>query len=112
MAQGGETCSEACEAMNATCDLGAIQDAASDVSVCKAMIESVGYAPSKGGRYPDDNSGCTYHPGQTGWYQLMDNGKDTTCEARNADKSRRRVCFCQVETEPAETIGCTLHSSH
>ena len=112
MAQGGETCSEACEAMNATCDLGAIQDAASDVSVCKAMIESVGYGPSKGGRYPDDNSGCTYHPGQTGWYQLMDNGKDTTCEARNADKSRRRVCFCQVETEPEETIGCTLHTSH
>ena len=94
MADGGQTCSEACENKGERCDLEAIQHVASEVSICKETVESLGKTPGKQGRYKDDNSGCTYHPGQDGWAQVYDNGTETTCDARNADGSRQRVCSC------------------
>ena len=64
---------------------------------CKTIIESLGKRPQKGGQYPDDRSGCTYHPGEEGWYQLMaEGGKPPTCGEVNADPLRQRVCACKA----------------
>ena len=97
MADGGKTCTEACKDKGGECNLAAIEYVAGSVSICKETIESLGKTPKRGGRWRDDNSGCTYHPHQSGWYQLMDNGKGTTCDARNRDRSRQRVCACGEE---------------
>jgi len=108
LADGGKTCTEACKDRGGKCNLAAIEYVAGSVSICKETIESLGKTPTRGGRYRDDNSGCTYHPGQTGWFQVMDNGKGTTCDARNRDRSRQRVCACGGSTDTNPT--CKDHN--
>ena len=69
--------------------------AAESVAICKNIIESLGKTPQVGGIYPDDNSGCCYHPGQQGWYQvMMKGGQPPKCSEVNGDLSRQRVCAC------------------
>ena len=48
----------------------------------------------------DDNSGCTYHPDQNGWAQIMDKSglAEPTCTEINKDPKRQRVCACQGTT--------------
>lgn len=65
----------------------------------------------------DDDSGCTYHPGRTGWAQVMHTGPDVriwnfeteklvgkppqpTCAATSNDPRRRRVCACTSGIKP------------
>ena len=70
--------------------------AAKSVTRCKDIIESLGKTPQKGGQYPDDLSGCTYHPGQQGWFQVMaKGGKSPLCSETNGDPKRQRVCACK-----------------
>jgi len=63
------------------------------------------------GMYPDDDSGCTYHPGQTGWAQVMHSGRDRgtapapTCAQVNADRSRRRLCACAADAAATAAGG-------
>ena len=94
LAAGGESCSAACAVRSAECELTAIQYAATSVQICNGIIESLGKRPKTGGQYQDDNSRCMYHPGQTGWYQVMKKDGPTTCAEVNTDSSRRRVCMC------------------
>ncbi len=100
LASGGESCDAACAAQGKECDLTAITDAAQSVDHCKAVLTDLGMAYQSSGMYPDDDSGCTYHPGQTGWAQVMHTGRDQgtapapTCGQANSDSSRRRVCAC------------------
>ena len=76
LASGGESCDAACAAQGKECDLTAITDAAQSVDHCKAVLTDLGMAYQSSGMYPDDDSGCTYHPGQTGWAQVMHTGRD------------------------------------
>jgi len=98
LADGGKSCSTACA--NKACNLRAITSAASSVARCRDVVSSLGMSFTKSGMYPDDDSGCTFHPGQTGWAQVMNSGRDNgatpapTCDEVNADSSRRRVCAC------------------
>ena len=48
----------------------------------------------------EDNSGCTYHPDQNGWAQIMDKSglAEPTCTEINKDPKRQRVCACQGTT--------------
>jgi len=94
LAAGGWSCTQACQARSQNCSGKALADAASSVAECKRIIEGLGFSPEKGGQYPDDNSGCTYHPGQTGWYQVMRKDGEPECSAVNADSQRERVCAC------------------
>ena len=101
---GGESCSTACANKDSpvalACDLAAITFAASSVARCKDVVSSLGMSFTKSGMYRDDDAGCTYHPGQTGWAQVMNSGRDSgatpapTCDEVNRDRSRRRVCAC------------------
>ena len=80
--------------------------AAESVAICKDIIKSLGKRTQKGGTYEDDRSGCTYHPGQQGWHQVMaKGGQSPTCGERNQDQLRRRVCAC---TSPKGKIGLFL----
>ena len=70
------------------------------------MLRSLGYSWGASGTYADDDSGCTYHPGQTGWAQVMHSGRSSgtppapSCDDVNADTSRRRVCACSQLPPP------------
>jgi len=97
LAPGGLSCTQACAARGATCHAEALSAAASSVPQCKRIIESLGFRPQRGGQYRDDNSGCSYHPGQTGWYQVLLKNCEPECSAVNADSARQRVCACGVE---------------
>jgi len=87
--------------------MGALSAAASSVPQCKRIIESLGFRPQRGGQYRDDNSGCSYHPGQTGLYQVLPGQTGLyqvllrdckpECSAVNPDFARRRMCACGVE---------------
>ena len=102
LAQGGTSCSEACGARQQTCDVGAVVSAAASVARCKGIIEGLGKTPQTGAQYGDDDSGCTYHPGQSGWAQVMRQDGPPTCDAVNADHARQRVCACHSSgTRPA-----------
>ena len=101
LAQGGTSCDEACAAKGTTCDADALHRAGSSVGTCKKIIESLGKTPQRGGQYSQDNSGCTYHPRQTGWYQVMRKDDDPACGEVNPDSSRQRVCACH----PPDTGG-------
>ena len=106
LADGGESCTTACAHKDSpsgsaqACNLGAITSAASSVARCRDVVSALGMSFTKSGMYSDDDAGCTYHPGQTGWAQVMNSGRDTgatpapTCDVVNADRSRRRVCAC------------------
>ena len=59
------------------------------------------------GVYKDDESGCTYHPGQAGWAQVMHPDRDQPgsvptpqCGEINKDNGRRRVCSCRGRATP------------
>ena len=95
MATGGTSCTEACKAKGLICDTDAIRHVANDFSICKETLKALGTTADDEGAFSDDNSGCTYHPGGTGWYQLMNNGNPTTCDVINSDPSRQRVCSCK-----------------
>ena len=95
MATGGTSCTEACKSKGLTCDVDSILSIASDLSTCKETIQKLGKSGDNEGTFPDDNSGCTYHPNGNGWYQLMNNGKPTTCDVKNSDGTRQRVCSCK-----------------
>ena len=112
LADGGESCSTACAARGSSwqshsCNLQAITAAAASIDNCKDVIRSLGMGFGPSGVYSDDDSGCTYHPGQTGWAQVMHSGRDNrpataaapTCSEVNGDSSRRRVCACTDPTE-------------
>ena len=101
LADGGKSCSKACaDRSNNACNLRAITSAASSVARCRDVVSSLGMSFTKSGMYRDDDAGCTYHPGQTGWAQVMNSGRDSgatpapTCDEVNRDRSRRRVCAC------------------
>ena len=99
LADGGESCSAACAKVSPValaCDLRAITAAAASVATCSAVLSELGMNFTISAMYPDDDSGCTYHPGQTGWAQLMHSGLSSgappapTCDEVNADPGRRR----------------------
>merc|ERR1712187_707746 len=96
LAQGGQSCTQACKDRgNRQCDAAALEAAAQSMSVCKKIVELWGgKTPQEGSDSPDDNSGCTYHPGDQGWYQLMRKDADPECAAVNSDPSRQRICSC------------------
>ena len=96
LADGGQSCDAACAAKGQKCDLLAITHIATEVSICKDTINGLGFSTGGGGRFKDDDSGCTYHPGQAGHHQLMDKSRTAspTCDEVNNDISRRRVCAC------------------
>merc|ERR1712014_376708 len=93
---GGQSCDDACAGRGQFCSAGALSSAASSVAKCKRIIEGLGFWPQQGGQYPDDNSGCTYHPGQSGWYQVMRRTGEPQCSTVNADGARQRVCACKA----------------
>ena len=96
LAEGGDSCSSACMKKGGLqCNAGALALAAESVHTCKGIIDLLGKTPAQGGLYHDDNSGCTYHPGQTGWYQVFRKDADPGCDVKNGDSSRQRVCACQ-----------------
>lgn len=95
LAAGGESCTDACTQHGKQCDPKALKEAASSVSECRRIIRSLGKRATRGGQYSDDNSGCTYHPGQSGWYQVMRRSGDPECDAENSDSSRQRICSCE-----------------
>ena len=106
LADGGESCSAACAKVSPValaCDLRAITAAAASVATCNAVLSALDMRYTTSAMYSDDNSGCTYHPGQTGWAQVMHSGLDSgatpapTCDEVNPDPSRRRVCACKEE---------------
>ena len=92
-----ESCTQACQAKGKSCDASAIQVIAKQLSLCKRTIEDLGYTPQTGGIYRDDNSGCTYHSGQNGWYQIMDKSRTASppCDEINQGILRQRVCACK-----------------
>ena len=104
LAPGGKSCTDACAAIDEdyVCDTDLITAAAANVGACKAVLDSLAVEYERSGMYPDDDSGCTYHPGQDGWAQVMHSGRDDgtdpapTCDEDNADASRQRVCACSV----------------
>jgi hypothetical protein len=110
LADGGETCDEACGRFSDTCDLAKLTDAASSVTRCKEILTNLGKSYGKAGTYKDDQSGCTYHGGQTGWVQVMNPGRDEgaaaapQCDVRNRDSGRMRVCACVGGAMPGDAI--------
>ena len=118
LADGGESCSAACAKVSPValaCDLRAITAAAASVATCNAVLSALDMRYTTSAMYSDDNSGCTYHPGQTGWAQVMHSGLSSgappapTCDEVNADPSRRRVCACkEVAAETPEPVAPTL----
>ena len=98
MATGGTSCTEACKLKGLTCDVDSILSIATDLSTCNETIQKLGKTAASQGTFTDDNSGCTYHPNGNGWYQLMSNGKPTTCDVKNSDGTRQRVCSCKGKT--------------
>jgi hypothetical protein len=90
------------------CARSKLRDAASSVKNCTAVLKELGMSFEKRGMYKDDDSGCTYHPGQTGWVQVMNRERDAgsaanpACDAVNSDKSRRRVCACVDGSKPSD----------
>ena len=85
------------------------------MATCSAVLSELGMDFTISAMYSDDDSGCTYHPGQTGWAQVMHSGLDSgatpapTCDEVNADPSRRRVCACkEVAAETPEPVAPTL----
>ena len=118
LADGGESCSTACankdSPVTLACDLRAITAAAASVATCTDVLSALGMSYTHSGMHSDDDSGCTYHPGQTGWAQVMNSGRDSgatpapTCDEVNADSSRRRVCACD-ERRPMQG-GCCQRS--
>jgi len=107
LAPGGWSCEKACKEQHSTCDAASIGAAAQSVDVCAKILETLGKTAGSGrGQYPDDNSGCTFHPGQAGWFQVMHKDDEPECDAENADSNRQRVCSCvpDADAEPvAET---------
>lgn len=95
LAAGGESCTQFCTKQGKQCDPKALKEAASSPRECRRIIRSLGKRASRGGRYRDDNSGCTYHPGGPGLYQVMRRNGDPECDAKNADRSRQRICSCE-----------------
>ena len=95
LATGGTSCTEACKSKGLTCDVDSILSIATDLSTCNETIQKLGKTAASQGTFPDDNSGCTYHPNGNGWYQLMNNGYPTTCDVKNSDATRQRVCSCK-----------------
>lgn len=131
LAAGGESCVAACATRAQECDLPRVTAAAASVAQCRAVVSALGVTFTKSGMYPDDDSGCTYHPGQTGWAQVMHTGRDQgtvpapTCAVVNRDRARRRVCACAARSPPlasappppppvppARSAGCSCHSSN
>jgi hypothetical protein len=114
LADGGESCSTACakdSPVARACDLRAITAAAASVATCKIVLSALGMSYTHSSMHFDDDSGCTYHPGQTGWAQVMNSGHDSgatpapTCDVVNADSSRRRVCACEDLRRVEETAA-------
>ena len=105
LADGGTSCDQACQKKGGAwmCDANSLKDAAASVAKCKSVIESLGKTPQRGGQYRDDNAGCTYHPGQTGWYQVMRKDGDPGCSVVNRDRSRQRVCSCNKQATTTST---------
>jgi len=102
LAPGGQSCEQACRYKGQTCDASLLKDAAVSLDKCKDIIKSLGKNPQTGGEYPDDNSGCTYHPAQPGWYQVMRENwdGDPGCSIVNPDINRQRVCSCHEQALP------------
>ena len=78
LADGGESCSAACAKVSPValaCDLRAITAAAASVATCNAVLSALDMRYTTSAMYSDDDSGCTYHPGQTGWAQVMHTGR-------------------------------------
>ena len=109
LASGGKSCTEACATLDEdyACDTDLITAAAANVSACKTVLDSLTVEYEHTGVYADDDSGCTYHPGQNGWAQVMNSGRDEgadpapTCDEINADANRHRVCACRVAPKAA-----------
>ena len=93
LAVGGRSCDDACASAGG-CDLAAITAAAASIEVCKNVIDDLGVSYGNSGDYtnPGDTSGCTYHPGQSGWAQLK--GNNPACSTIDGDTSRQRICAC------------------
>ena len=105
LATGGQSCDNACASAGG-CDLSAITAAAASMEACESVIDDLGisYGMSTGPGTSSDSSGCTYHPGQSGWAQLFGN---PTCGTVDPDVSRQRVCACLSHT----TTGGLLSAS-
>jgi len=95
-ASGGQSCSQACNQAGQDCHPHAIAVAAQSVDNCKRIIESLGMTPQRGGLYGNDDAGCTYHPHQEGWFQVMRRNTEPQCNVVNADPWRQRVCACRT----------------
>ena len=102
LAHGGESCTETCEDKGLECNLDKLKYLASNDRICKQKVEDLtgleGYTTmEEGGKRDDDNSGCTYHPDQNGWAQIMDKSglAEPTCTEISGDPKRQRVCACQ-----------------
>ena len=95
LARDGESCDDACAAMELVCDADLIQQVAETVAACKDVLEHMNKTVPLGGEYDEDNSGCTYHPDAPGWYQLFKRDGQALCSGRNADLNRQRVCACR-----------------
>ena len=94
LAAGGVSCTTACASRGKVCNVAALQAVASSLATCRRALEHLGKTPQKGGEVSDDNSGCTFHPGQTGWVHIMRKDADPSCDEVNPDTSRQRVCAC------------------
>ncbi len=92
LATGGQSCDAACASAGG-CDLAAITAAAASLEACKSIIDDLGasYGPSGCCGNPGDSTGCSYHPGQSGWAQVLGN---PTCGTVDPDVERQRVCAC------------------
>ena len=121
LAEGGKSCTTACSnygdspsLATQTCNLNALTAAASSMDNCKAVLDSLGMSYGSAGVYSDDDSGCTYHPGQTGWAQVMHSERDSgtaatpKCDEVNGDSSRRRVCACIDPVEQANECNVVV----
>jgi len=94
LATGGQSCDDACASAGG-CDLAAITAAAASMEACESVIDDLGisYDMSTGPGTSGDSSGCTYHPGQSGWAQLFGT---PTCGTVDPDVERQRVCACRT----------------
>jgi len=104
LAPGGRSCTSECTHRGSVCDSQKVATAASSLPFCRSLLTGLGMSYGRSGTYHDDNAGCTYHPGQTGWAQIMQKPSNgPQCDVVNADRSRQRVCACAPRPTPAPT---------
>jgi hypothetical protein len=108
LSDGNESCDQACSRTGlGVCDANALKSAASSINQCKSIINNLGFHPQKTtvrAGINVDQSGCCYHPGQTGYAQLKGDG-DPECGVIDPDKKRRRVCSCKEPPTTTDEIS-------